>query len=686
MPVSKTFNFVNLKRVCKLYTCRPTVRKYGLPTNLTKNIRLKNNEEQEFLSKILYNDVLKDIKKNNERNEKSKVRNFTNLTTHTKPICLSYLTPETDTDERQTNATENETQVDHSQYITKIITEANSDSSKAIPLDVENFTPSDNVKTTSPNKWPREVFMDKSSNLVNDRIDNIIRLGTSNPSIPDSNTPCGGCGALLQCNDSSAPGFIPCEVFEYTSKRKLKSELCQRCYFLKEFNVALGVNVSAEEYPMILSQIKQHKALAIIMVDLFDFPCSIWPGILELIGDNDVIVVGNKIDLFIQEDNLFEVQIKSSLKQSLVDRGLDLESILDIVLISGKTGYNVERLVTSISRNWDAAGDIYLIGCTNVGKSTLFNCLLKSDLCRIEAEEILKRATVSSWPGTTLNLLKFPTKKIYKNLVYERAKRRIRENREKGARMKFKGTKSGFTQNTLTEPVTRTKIQMKIPIQCEFTSGYNAIEQNQEPGLDPKDSLFASSKWFHDTPGVIQQDQITNFLTRSELTLTLPEKLIQPRSFLLSPGKSLFLGGVARVDFDKGSETGWFTVFASKHLPITITSVDDAEYVYNNLLGTNLFCVPQGGKERLSKWPEMKSKKLKICGSRPEQVAGDIVLSSAGWISVVLEPAFYCEVTVWTPEGKGIYLRDIPVIRKSPLLNLRYSDVDTPRKKIKKRE
>lgn len=98
---------------------------------------------------------------------------------------------------------------------------------------------------------------------------------------------------------------------------------------------------------------------------------------------------------------------------------------------------------------------------------------------------------------------------------------------------------------------------MKIPIQCEFTSGYNAIEQNQEPGLDPKDSLFASSKWFHDTPGVIQQDQITNFLTRSELTLTLPEKLIQPRSFLLSPGKSLFLGGVARVDFDKGSETGW---------------------------------------------------------------------------------------------------------------------------------
>lgn len=52
------------------------------------------------------------------------------------------------------------------------------------------------------------------------------------------------------------------------------------------------------------------------------------------------------------------------------------------------------------------AGDIYLVGCTNVGKSTLFNSLIHSDLCRIEAEDILQRATISSWPGTTLNLLK----------------------------------------------------------------------------------------------------------------------------------------------------------------------------------------------------------------------------------------------------------------------------------------
>lgn len=49
---------------------------------------------------------------------------------------------------------------------------------------------------------------------------------------------------------------------------------------------------------------------------------------------------------------------------------------------------------------------MYLIGCTNVGKSSLFNALLQSDFCNTEAIDLIQRATVSPWPGTTLNLLK----------------------------------------------------------------------------------------------------------------------------------------------------------------------------------------------------------------------------------------------------------------------------------------
>lgn len=54
------------------------------------------------------------------------------------------------------------------------------------------------------------------------------------------------------------------------------------------------------------------------------------------------------------------------------------------------------------------SGDVYLVGCTNVGKSSLFNTLLNSDYCKVQAIDLVQRATVSAWPGTTLNLLKFP--------------------------------------------------------------------------------------------------------------------------------------------------------------------------------------------------------------------------------------------------------------------------------------
>lgn len=54
---------------------------------------------------------------------------------------------------------------------------------------------------------------------------------------------------------------------------------------------------------------------------------------------------------------------------------------------------------------------MYLVGCTNVGKSSLFNTLLKSDYCKSQADDLIQRATTSVWPGTTLNLLKFPVSK-----------------------------------------------------------------------------------------------------------------------------------------------------------------------------------------------------------------------------------------------------------------------------------
>jgi len=43
--------------------------------------------------------------------------------------------------------------------------------------------------------------------------------------------------------------------------------------------------VSPEDYPKILSSIKGKKALVLLMIDLLDLPCSVWPEILDVVGE-----------------------------------------------------------------------------------------------------------------------------------------------------------------------------------------------------------------------------------------------------------------------------------------------------------------------------------------------------------------------------------------------------------------
>lgn len=111
--------------------------------------------------------------------------------------------------------------------------------------------------------------------------------------------------------------------------------------------------------------------------------------------------------------------------------------IFESILVSARTGFNVEYLVSKIFKFWQdfevsivwnrllqwhpeqkssrllsiqaqVGGDIYLVGTTNVGKSSIFNLLLDSDLCKVKAINRVEKALTSPVPGTTLHLLKFP--------------------------------------------------------------------------------------------------------------------------------------------------------------------------------------------------------------------------------------------------------------------------------------
>ncbi len=145
--------------------------------------------------------------------------------------------------------------------------------------------------------------------------------------------------------------------------------------------------------------------MVVLVVDLTDFPCSIWPGLLDIIGSKrPVCVVGNKVDLIPKDSKGYLDRMKQSLIVELEKCGLNRANIKHVSLISATTGYGVEQLITKIQNSWGYRGDVYLLGCTNVGKSSLFNALINSDFCKVQAIDVLERATVSPWPGTTLNL------------------------------------------------------------------------------------------------------------------------------------------------------------------------------------------------------------------------------------------------------------------------------------------
>lgn len=113
--------------------------------------------------------------------------------------------------------------------------------------------------------------------------------------------------------------------------------------------------------------------------------------------------------------------------------------------------------------------------------------------------------------------------------------------------------------------------------------------------------------------------------------LTLPKEVIQPKTFSLKPGSTIFIAGLGRLDFITGPKSMRFTVFTSENLPITICETSNADEIYREFLGTEMFKVPVGNKERLSKWPALEAGDLiTLKGQDWEVSCADVVLSNAG--------------------------------------------------------
>ncbi|XP_058816626.1 nitric oxide-associated protein 1 [Topomyia yanbarensis] len=488
--------------------------------------------------------------------------------------------------------------------------------------------------------------------------------GTPDPAEPVSSIPCGGCGAMLHCVEPSIPGYLPSQLFKRKSKQQLMTSVCQRCHFLKTYNTAINVTVSPEDYVEMISRIKDQKAMVLLMVDLLDFPCSIWPGLSEILGpDRSIIVVGNKVDLLPKDCPGYLDDIRNNLTKVMLEAGFDKNNIKHVALISATTGFGVEQLITKLHNVWGTRGDVYLVGCTNVGKSSLFNALLKSDFCKVQASDLVQRATASPWPGTTLRMLKFPILRASDYRLFLRTKRlqseRVKQIEENKLR-RHQAKSTGLVKHaTLIGHIGRTFVQEQSESMDHFS-----VTQRGSTGavpiltLNEKSDIYVNSKWCYDTPGVVQPDQITNLLTTDELLQVFPKQMIRPRAFLLKTGMTLFLAGLGRLDYLEGLPTTRVLLYASPKLPTLICDTDKADMIYHTLLGSEYLRVPRADPDRLAKWPQLQaSTDILLTGIAKHISVADILLSSAGWIAINLPAGVEATFRAWTPERRGIFVR-----------------------------
>ena len=181
---------------------------------------------------------------------------------------------------------------------------------------------------------------------------------------------CIGCGIHLQTKDKNIEGYVD----------DINKEICERCFKLKYYGEYKEVTLSNKEYKDILNNIPKN-SLVVYLTSVLNLN-------LEYIENfNNVIIVLTKKDLL----------PKSVKDYKLINYVANItKNYQAIEVISSIKNYNLDNLMNKI-KQYKNNQEVYFIGMTNSGKSTLINKIIKN-----YSDNNLE-VTTSIYPSTTLN-------------------------------------------------------------------------------------------------------------------------------------------------------------------------------------------------------------------------------------------------------------------------------------------
>lgn len=205
---------------------------------------------------------------------------------------------------------------------------------------------------------------------------------------------CIGCGAAIQTADKEEAGYTPKAALE--KGLETGEVYCQRCFRLRHYNEITDVHISDDEFLRLLHQVGESDALVVNVVDIFDFNGSVIPGLPRFISGNDVLLVGNKRDIL--PKSVKEGKVTQWLTERAHEEGL---RPVDVLLTSAQNKHAIKELIAKID-TYRKGRDVYVVGVTNVGKSTLINAIIQE----ITGDQNV--ITTSRFPGTTLDKIEIP--------------------------------------------------------------------------------------------------------------------------------------------------------------------------------------------------------------------------------------------------------------------------------------
>lgn len=181
---------------------------------------------------------------------------------------------------------------------------------------------------------------------------------------------CVGCGINLQTKNKDIEGYVD----------DINKEICERCFKLKHYGEYKEVTLDNKDYQNILDNIPSD-SLVVYLTSVLNLN-------LEYIEKfNNVIIVLTKKDLL----------PKSVKDYKLINYISKMTSnYKDIEVISSIKNYNLDNLMNKI-KQYKNNQEVYFIGMTNSGKSTLINKIIKN------YSDNKLEVTTSIYPSTTLN-------------------------------------------------------------------------------------------------------------------------------------------------------------------------------------------------------------------------------------------------------------------------------------------